>query len=264
MPPRDDIFHDLNFSVIAEDDDFIVIDKPSHLLVHPTNPNHASTLWDELNGLLMYELATGGQISIITRLDRETSGIVLVAKSRAAARQAGLAMQNGEFEKTYLAIVLGHPGADKWTCDLALRRKGEFAASPIHVKQASHPDGKASRTDFQVRQCFEREIGGQMQPFALIECQPIHGRMHQIRVHLAESGHPIVGDKIYGADETCYLDFIETGWTLDLERRLLLNRQALHAHRLRWPVADRAWTCALPAVLESFVSAASSKQETTR
>ena len=254
MPTRDDILHDLNFSVLAEDDDYIAIDKPSHLLVHPTNPNHGTTLWDELNDLLIYELANGGQISIITRLDRETSGVVLVAKNRDAARRAGLAMQNREFEKIYLAVVHGHPGDEAWTCDLPLRRKGEFTPSPIHVKQAPHPDGKASRTEFSVRQRFDRDVAGKSQPFSLIECRPIHGRMHQIRVHLAESGHSIVGDKIYGPDETCYLDFIETGWIADLERRLLLNRQALHAHELRWPKQNRVWTSPLPPVLESFVS----------
>jgi 23S rRNA pseudouridine1911/1915/1917 synthase len=253
MPTRDDILHDLNFSVLAEDDDYIAIDKPSHLLVHPTNPNHGTTLWDELKELLIYEIANGGQISIITRLDRETSGIVLAAKTREAARRAGLAMQSGEFEKTYLALVHGHPTEDSWTCDLPLRRKGEFTPSPIHVKQAPHPDGKASRTEFTVRQRFEHEIDGKSQPFSLIECRPMHGRMHQIRVHLAESGHSIVGDKIYGPDETCYLDFIETGWTPDLERRLLLNRQALHAHELRWPKQGRVWTSPLPIVLEKFV-----------
>lgn len=262
MPRRAPILHDTNFSILAEDDDYIAIDKPSHLLVHPTNPNHGVTLWDELNDLLIYEIANGGQVSIVTRLDRETSGIVLVAKTRPAARRAGLAMQNGEFEKIYLAVVHGHPAEDSWTCDLPLRRKGEFQASPIHVKQAPHLDGKASSTEFTLRRRFQREINGNAQPFSLVECRPFHGRMHQIRVHLAESGHAIVGDKIYGPDETCYLDFIETGWTPDLERRLLLNRQALHAHELRWPQQNRVWTCPLPPVLERFLGSPTSKETT--
>jgi len=251
MNPRDNVLHNLNFSVIAEDDDYLTIDKPSHLLVHPTTPNHPSTLWDELRGLLAFELANGGQISIITRLDRETSGIVLIAKHREAASRAGLAMQNSEFEKTYQAIVHGWPTDDAWTVDSPLRRKGEFAESPIWVKQATHPDGKDSCTEFRVRRRFDH-AGVR---YALVECRPLHGRMHQIRVHLADSGHPIVGDKIYGADETCYLDFIETGWTADLTRRLLIDRHALHATELRWPKHGHIWKSPLPPVLSDFIAA---------
>lgn len=249
MSLRDEVLHDLDFSVIAEDEDFLAIDKPSHLLVHPTSPNHPSTLWDELRGLLAFEIANGGQISIITRLDRETSGIVLVAKHHDAASRAGVAMQNGEFDKRYQALVHGWPDADAWTVDSPLRRKGEFAASPIWVKQAAHPDGKPSCTEFGTLRRFENRHG----QFALIDCHPLHGRMHQIRVHLADSGHAIVGDKIYGVDETCYLDFIETGWTPGLEQRLLIDRHALHACELRWPALNRRWTSPLPATLQRFL-----------
>lgn len=86
--------------------------------------------------------------------------------------------------------------------------------------------------------------------FALIRCHPLTGRMHQIRVHSAHAGHPIVGDKLYGPDERCYLDFIETGWTPGLAARLLLDRQALHAAMLGWE--DREWHCPIPADLASF------------
>jgi 23S rRNA pseudouridine1911/1915/1917 synthase len=74
--------------------------------------------------------------------------------------------------------------------------------------------------------------------------------MHQIRVHAAHAGHPIVGDKLYGPDERCYLDFIQTGWTPDLADRLLLDRQALHAATLGWE--DHEWRCPLPADLAGF------------
>ena len=239
------------FSVVAESDDFIVVDKPAHLIVHPTNPGHPPTLWDGLRELLVYELAIGGQLSIITRLDRETSGLVLVAKHREAAREFGLAMERGEFEKTYRAIVWGWPETDDFAIDAPLIRRGEIEPSRIWVKQVAHQQGKACRTEFRVEQRFER-VGreGKEERFSLLECHPQTGRMHQIRAHLHHAGFPIVGDKLYGPDEACYLEFIETGWTPELAARLLLDRQALHASRLVWREHD--WQCALPAELAAF------------
>ncbi|NOX98694.1 MAG: RNA pseudouridine synthase, partial [Verrucomicrobia bacterium] len=94
--------------------------------------------------------------------------------------------------------------------------------------------------------------------FALVECRPETGRMHQIRVHLQRAGHPMVGDKLYGKPgEHCYLDFIETGWTESLKKQLLLNRQALHASKLSWndEQGHHSWDCPLPCELENFISA---------
>src|SRR5438876_10590162 len=81
-----------DFKIVDETDDYIIVDKPPLLLVHPTKPNDATTLWAELRQLLAFEIASGGQVSIVNRLDRETSGIVLVAKTTAAAREFGLLM----------------------------------------------------------------------------------------------------------------------------------------------------------------------------
>src|SRR6266700_5728709 len=81
-----------DFKIIDETDDYIIVDKPPLLLVHPTKPNDATTLWPELRQLLAFEIASGGQVSIVNRLDRETSGLVLVAKTSAAARKFGMRM----------------------------------------------------------------------------------------------------------------------------------------------------------------------------
>ncbi len=239
------------FNVIAESDAFIVVDKPAHLVVHPTTPGQPPTMWDGLRDLLAYELANGGQLSIITRLDRETSGVVLVAKHREAAREFGLAMERGEFEKTYLAICWGWPDEADFVIDAPLIRRGEVEPSPVWVRQCVHPEGRACRTEVRVVERFRR--GGE--PFSLLECRPLTGRMHQIRAHLHHAGLPIVGDKLYGPDERCYLEFIETGWTGALEARLLLNRQALHAVRLGWREND--WRCPLPPELAGFMGGAS-------
>jgi 23S rRNA pseudouridine1911/1915/1917 synthase len=242
------------FTVVGESADWIVVDKPAHLLCHPTNPDNPPTLLDGLRGLLAFELANGAALSIITRLDRDTSGLVLVAKNAHTARHFGKAMERGEFRKTYLAIVSGWPENDSWTVDAPILRKGEVAESPIWVKQLVHPAGKPCRTHFDVVERRTRtrpESEGPPLAFALVRCRPETGRMHQIRVHLAHSGHPVIGDKIYGPDETCYLDFIESGWTEDLEKRLLLDRHALHAHQLE--VDDHAWTSPLPTDLGQFL-----------
>src|SRR5213594_3980522 len=98
-----------NFKIVDETDDYVVVDKPPFLLAHPTKPNGAPTLWDELRQLLAFEIANGGQVSIVNRLDRETSGLVLVAKTSAAARRFGQLMQRQQLHKEYLAIIWGWP-----------------------------------------------------------------------------------------------------------------------------------------------------------
>ena len=225
------------------------MDKPPHLMVHPSVPGNPPTLLDGLQSLCAYELTCGGQLSLINRLDRETSGIVLVAKHKASARDLSKAMERREYRKTYRAIVRGWPEEDEFLIDGPLLRKGEVEPSPLWVKQMVHPDGKESRTRFEVEARFEKETSNGSR-FSLLRCYPLTGRMHQIRVHAAHAGHPIVGDKIYGPDETCYLDFIETGWTDALEKVLLMNRQALHACGLGW--REYEWTCDLPADMRDF------------
>lgn len=241
-----------DFTVLDETDDYIVVDKPAPLQVHPSTPNGTWTLWHGLNGLLAYELANGGQISIINRLDRETSGTVLVAKNQPAARRFGIAMQERQIHKTYLAIVHGWPEWTELDCAGPILRKGEVMESPIWVKQMVSPDGVPCLTRFRLLKAAEHPQAGKL---ALVEASPVTGRMHQIRVHLAHLGHPILGDKIYGPDERCYLDFIETGWTSDLERRLLFSRQALHSHRLEVQAEDfsRAWQAPLPSEMQAWI-----------
>jgi 23S rRNA pseudouridine1911/1915/1917 synthase len=231
--------------IVDETDDFLVVDKPPFLQVHPTRPGQTGTLWNELRGLLAYEIANGGQVSIVNRLDRETSGLTLVAKTRDSARYFSTRMMTRSFAKEYLALVFGWP-ADAWRIEAPLLRQGNIRPSAVWVKQCVHPDGAPAVTEFRTEQRFEKEG----QPFALVRAFPETGRMHQIRVHLAENGHPIVGDKLY-VDEQCYLNFIDTGWTEHLERKLWLPRQALHATRLALEKWD--WHSAFPPDLQSWI-----------
>jgi 23S rRNA pseudouridine1911/1915/1917 synthase len=234
---------------VAETDDYVVVDKPPFLLVHPTKPGHARTLWGELKQLFAFEIANGGQVSIVNRLDRETSGLVLVAKNAAAARRFGLLMQEQRIGKEYLAIVWGWPEWEARAVDAPLLRQGTQIASPIWLKQMIHPAGAPARTEFRVEERFTRSG----KHFSIIRAIPRTGRTHQIRVHLASLGHPIVGDKIYGPDEKLYLEFIETGWTQKLEEQLLLPRHALHSAVLEIEGGER-WTSPLPPDLAAFAN----------
>jgi 23S rRNA pseudouridine1911/1915/1917 synthase len=209
-------------------------------------------LWKQLRELLAFEIASGGQVSIVNRLDRETSGLVLVAKTAAAARDFGLLMQRQQLRKEYLAIVWGWPEWEYKLVDAPLDRQGKHQQSAIWLKQIIHATGAPAQTKFFVERRFTKSTSSGYR-FSVIRAIPRTGRTHQIRVHLASIGHPIVGDKLYGPDEQLYLRFIETGWTHELEQRLLLSRQALHSAKLA--VEDeREWTSALPPDLAAFCS----------
>lgn len=247
-----------DFKIVDETADYIVIDKPPLLLAHPTNGRQNPSLWAELRHLLAFELASGGQISLVNRLDRETSGLVLVAKHRAAARTFGLLMQARRVQKEYLAIVWGWPEWEQKLVDAPLIRQGAVTRSAIYLKQTIHYAGAGAVTEFEVVDRFHK-VTPKGHQFALLKARPITGRTHQVRVHAASTGHPIVGDKIYGGDETLYLRFIEGGWNTALERELLLERQALHASRLE--VGDKYnWSSDLPDDLRRFVAQAASTQ----
>jgi 23S rRNA pseudouridine1911/1915/1917 synthase len=238
--------------VIDESADWIVVDKPAPLIVHPANQKPEPTLLGGVEHLLAYEIENGACPAIVNRLDRDTSGLVIVAKHTAAARELGMIFERREVSKEYLAIVVGWPDSDEWECAEPILRAGEAGPSPIWVRQIAHPAGKPCLTRFRVEQRITRDEG----KFALVRCFPETGRMHQLRVHLAHAGHPIVGDKLYTGDGEDYVAWMKTGWTEDLQQRLLLPRHALHAAALSLPWHGRRmeWQATLPADLTDFLS----------
>jgi 23S rRNA pseudouridine1911/1915/1917 synthase len=137
--------------------------------------------------------------------------------------------------------------------DAPLLRQGLHKPSRIWLKQCVHPVGSSAQTRFEVLARLE-EPAPLSRRFALVRATPVTGRMHQIRVHLAASGHPLVGDKIYGPDEGCYLEFIETSWTESLQKRLLMDRHALHASGLLLEESGLRWEAPLPADMEAFLA----------
>jgi 23S rRNA pseudouridine1911/1915/1917 synthase len=235
----------VDFSVVAEEEDFLVVEKPSGLLVHPTKPGGPQTLWHGLRELLAYELVNGGQIGILTRLDRETSGLVLVAKTATAARELSRELATGRVHKEYLALVFGWPEEDGFTVDQPLRRLGEVRDSPVWLQRAVDPGGQAALTEFRVLQRGSWP-GGQPHKVALLWAGPQTGRTHQIRVHAAHAGFPLLGDKLYARGPQWYLRFIENGWQPEMEEVLLLPRHALHAMGLRFSLYGREYSFRSP------------------
>ena len=191
----------------------------------------------------------GGRGRVGKRLCRGARGSVLGAKTGAAERESGLLMQNRRIHKEYDAIVWGWPEWERKTVDAPLLRLGEIAPSKIYLKQAIDARGAEAITDFAVVRRFRTSDDTLM---TLVKVRPHTGRTHQIRVHLASLGHPIIGDKIYGPDEMLYLRFIETGWTDELARVLLHYRHALHASRLALD-EKRQWESPLPDDLRQLI-----------
>lgn len=239
-----------DFKVIDESEDWIVVEKPAPLAVHPANGKVEPTLLSGLEELLIYERANGARLSILTRLDRETSGLVLVAKNAAAARHFSFQFQDRSVEKEYLAIVHGCPEWDDLRVEASIIRGG----GAIWLRQAVDPGGRDCVTSFRVERRFSNELGD----FAVLRCFPETGRMHQIRVHLEHAGHPLVGDKIYGTDGSPYLEQISGGLSDASVARLMLPRHALHACMLavEWEGKRIEWRSELPPDLAGFAGKA--------
>ncbi len=201
--------------IIHEDESLLVVDKPGDVVCHPSK--HGP--WSSLVGAAR-EHAGLGTIHLVFRLDRETSGVVVMAKEPAMAGRLQKAMQERRVGKAYVALLMGElPGPV--TVDQPL---GQDTASPVYMKSAVCAEGQPSVTRFEPL----ARAGG----FTLARVTTETGRKHQIRAHAQWLGHPLVGDKIYGPDARLYLDFIDGGWTPALEARLLLPRQALHCARI--------------------------------
>jgi 23S rRNA pseudouridine1911/1915/1917 synthase len=213
------------FDIIHEDDELLVVNKPADLVCHPTKGDEFSSLVSRIR----LHLGNKAQPHLVNRLDRETSGVTVVAKSAAVAGELGRQWEARAVEKEYLAIVHGHIRDEHGWIDAPL---GKDEHSRVAIKDCVRADGTPAQTEFRV-EC-RSEILASGQGYTLLCVRPRTGRKHQIRIHLAHIGHPIVGDKIYGGDEDLYLALVEGRLTNDQRAGLILRNQALHASAVRF------------------------------
>jgi 23S rRNA pseudouridine1911/1915/1917 synthase len=221
--------------ILFEDAHLVAVDKPAGIPVHPGGRLLEDTVITRLQARYRSDHAAsvasdGGKDAddpgaivpkLCHRLDLETSGVLLVAKSDAVAAEMGRQMRRRETVKEYLALVHGVVDADEFVIEAPI---GDHPASQIHNRRGVVEGGSPSKTGVTVERRFA--------DFTLVRCRLFTGRRHQIRCHLHHRGFPVVGDKVYGLDETFFLAYFEERLDAETLRLLLLPRQALHATRL--------------------------------
>ena len=205
--------------IVRSDSAFLVVDKPAGWLVHPTRPDGTFTLIDWLR-----EQLPGEFLSLVSRLDRETSGLLLVARGKENASLLGKMQQRREIHKTYLAIVHGKP-PDSGVIDQPLDRLGKHQPSRIYIRQAVVPGTYPAVTEF-------KALGTRIHPehgeISLVEASPKTGRLHQIRAHFDHLGHPVLNDKIYGQNDDYFISYIDK----DNQNNKDIGRHCLHSSKL--------------------------------
>jgi 23S rRNA pseudouridine1911/1915/1917 synthase len=226
--------------IVYEDADLLVINKPGDVVCHPSKAGP----WSSLVGATR-EYTRLPTMHLVFRLDRETSGVVVLAKTSAMASRLQRAMQKRRIGKVYLAILTGELAATV-AVDQPL---GDDTGSPVFLKSAVVTGGQPAVTRFEPL----ASAGG----FTLVRVTTETGRKHQIRAHAQWLGHSVVGDKMYGPDARLFLEFIETGWTEALAAKLFMSRQALHCAEidLRPAGIPHVFAAPLAADMQEFCAA---------
>ncbi len=209
-------------TIVHEDDRLIAFDKPAGLLVHPSGGRFVWSL------VALARIARPGlQLHLVHRLDRFTSGVVVMAKDRQANHFLKAAFQAQIPEKSYWAVCRGSPAWDTLLVDAAI---GDDQGSRVRLRMGVRPDGQWARTRlFVLARWGDR---------CLVAARPRTGRTHQIRLHLEHAGHPILGDRLYGQPDEVFIHIHEQGFDDWALRRVGLPRHALHARVLRLPHPD--------------------------
>jgi len=209
----------MNPAIVLEHSSFLIVDKPAGWLVHPTRPDGTFTLIDWLRDQYPDEF-----LSLISRLDRETSGLLLVARGKENASLFGKMQQRREIQKSYLAIVIGSP-PESGLIDQPLDRLGKHQPSRIYIRQAVIPGTYPAQTEY-------RNLGTRTHPtfaeISLVEASPKTGRLHQIRAHFEFIGFPVLNDKVYGQKDEVFIDYIDK----DTNFKPKMARHSLHSSKL--------------------------------
>ena len=249
---------DFNYSIIYEDDDLFVIHKPANLPVHPAGRYFFNTLLIHLRTQGHRKpLPAGKDYYLAHRIDKETSGILVLAKSSAICADLVEQFASRTTEKSYLAIVRGKTEPE-FEVDQPMMRVTKGLVTLKMVPATLEQGGLPALTRFKTLSYHHSRLAPG-KDFSLVQCFPKTGRQHQIRVHLDFAGHPIVGDKLYGITEEEAFQFYERKLlSAELQARLLLPRHALHSNGLRFthPVTRKRmeFTCPLPPDLQEFLA----------
>ncbi len=214
----------IDFGIVHDDGELLVVDKPAGLPVHPTARYSENTFTTAARHRF-----PDRKVDPAHRLDRETSGLLACGSAPEWTKRLKRSFADGLIGKTYLALSLGEPAEARFTVDAPLAITG---ASAVRVRMHVADGGQPSVTEFEV---LERRAAPDGAVVTLFACRPRTGRQHQIRAHLHHAGLPIVGDKIYGPDENIFDRFTRHALTDDDRIVLRLERQALHAWRLELP-----------------------------
>ena len=206
-------------TIVREHPQFLIVDKPPGWLVYPTRPDGTFTLIDWLR-----EQLPGEFLSLVSRLDRETSGLLLVARGRENASLLGKMQQRREIHKTYLALVHGRPPASG-VIDQPLDRLGKHQPSRIYIRQAVVPGTYPAVTEFKTLGTRTHPEHGEI---SLVEASPKTGRLHQIRAHFDHLGFPVLNDKIYGKNDDYFIYYIDKV----LLKSNKIGRHCLHSSKL--------------------------------
>jgi 23S rRNA pseudouridine1911/1915/1917 synthase len=243
-----------DYQILFEDESLFVINKPAQLPVHPAGRYFFNTLLVHLKTQgHQNPLKIEREFYLAHRIDKETSGVLILTKTKEVCAHITRQFAERTTQKRYLAIVRG-ACPEQFDVPLAM---GKAPRSLIELKMATLPESEGGLPSFTA---FKRlQTNGS---FSLVECYPKTGRQHQIRVHLDAVGHPIVGDKLYGLPEREALRFYERQHlTPEAEAQLLLPRHALHAASIRFthPISGKRmeFSAALPDDLQNFISTTS-------
>lgn len=217
---------DFDYTIVAETDGYLVLDKPGNLPVHPAGKFFHNTLWAKLK-------KEGYEPHIVNRLDRETSGLMVVALNKRSASSLGKQIQSKSIYKEYMAIVEGEfPGSVIARGHLVKDIDSELDKKVLYCEDDNFEQyGKNGvHTSFELLEIYSG--------LSMVKCVIKTGKMHQIRATLSSLKYPLVGDKIYGVDERVYLKFIRKELKDEDYRKMRMNRQALHAHILKFKDPD--------------------------
>jgi len=212
-----------------EEEEFVVFDKPSGVLVHPQTKRTPYSLIDEL------KFQFGRDANIAHRIDQETSGLVLCAKNKVSEREIKMMFQERDMKKKYLAMVHGEMKKEL-VVEAPLLRSQDQSSAMVRMIVKVHEDGKASKTTFKPLEYFAEK------DMTLVECSPHTGRQHQIRVHLFHVKHTIVGDPVYGQDDAMLVKFLDKELTpLDRIKNGGASRLLLHACELEFELYGNSY-----------------------